>query len=148
MEEIKQDHLGDMGLKIDSEARQHLSDSSKWGKFISITVFIFCSIMLLFAIVGSSAIKEMLNRMTPGNMSFLGEYSFGIIIGIIVFAVVIMSFVYYFLFNYSVKMKSTLLTEDVDTFNKGLASLKIFFIITTILSIITLLNSIYNLFTL
>ena len=146
MEEIREDHLNNMGLQIDNEARQYLNDSSKWAKFISITVFIFCGILLLFAIVGSSVVKEMLNKMTTGSMSFLGEFSFGILITIIVFAIIIMSFVYYFLFNYAVKIKSTLLSEDIGTFNKGLSSLKTFFIITTVLSILTLLNSIYNLF--
>jgi hypothetical protein len=50
--------------------------------------------------------------------------------------------VYYFLYNFSQKIKTALLTENTADLNAGLKSLKIFFIITTSFAIISLLNTI------
>jgi len=146
MEQFQQDQLSDLNLQVDSEVRQHLGSSAKWTRFISITVFVFCGLFLLIALAASSVIMSTVKKLSPESFNFLGDASVGIIIGIIIFAVAIMVIVYYFLFNFSAKIKLALLSEDIDALNKGLASLKTFFIITTVFSILALLNSIYTLF--
>ncbi|MFT3908214.1 MAG: hypothetical protein QM737_02215 [Ferruginibacter sp.] len=146
MEQFQQDQLSDLNLQVDGEVRQHLGTAAKWSKFISIFVFVFCGIFLLIALAASTVIMSTIRKVSPDTFSFLGDASVGIIIGILVFIIAVMGVVYYFLYNFSVKIKLALLSEDVDALNKGLASLKTFFIITTIFSVLALLNSIYTLF--
>ncbi len=143
MEQFGYDKLNDVGLQVDNEVRQQLNESSKWAKFISITMFSFCGVMLLVGVVASTAITGVLKKVL-GYDAF-GYADTGIIIGIILIVVAIVAIVYYFLYNFSAKIKAALVSEDNEKLNAGISSLKIFFIISAIGSIITLLASVYNL---
>lgn len=145
MEDHQQDHLSDMGLQIDGEVRQQLSIAGKWAKFISILIFICSGILLLAGLAGSGDIIREFKNISPAYQSF-SELEGGILIGIIVFIVLVLVIVYYFLFNFSVKIKTALISENSNELNSGLKSLKIYFIITTIIAIISLLSSLSNLF--
>ena len=147
MEEIKQDHLTGIGLHVDHEVRKQLHESGKWTKFISITVFIFCALILLFCLVGSSVIMAAIDKIMAGSGNVLAELSGGIVIAIIIIFVLLIAFVYYFLYNFSIKVRLALLQEDSVDFNKGLGSLKTFFIISSVLSILSLVISIFSLIT-
>ncbi len=146
MEQNEQNYLGDMNLQVDQEVRSHLNNSAKWTKFISIIVFIFCGILLIGGILGGSALVSLFDKASTGSIDFLFKLSGKVFIVIVIFIALIMAFIYYFLFNYAVKIRSALQNENVETFNKGLGSLKTFFIITTVFAILTLINSLYNLF--
>ena len=146
MEQFQQDQLSDLDLQVDSEVRQHLYTSSKWGKFISITVFIFCSISLVALLAGSTFISLTFKKMYGRIFAYVFENYFWIIIAIIVLVPATLIFIHYFLFSSAAKIKSALLNEDSNTLNRGLNLLKSYFIITTILSIVVLLANIYGLF--
>ena len=62
------------------------------------------------------------------------------------FLVLVAAFIYFFLFQFATKVKSALATENADQLSSGIKSLKTFFIISTILAGVALLNSIINLF--
>ncbi len=147
MEQNEQNYLGDMNLQVDQEVKGHFNNSAKWTRFISITVFIFCGIMLIGGILGGSTIVSLFDKASAGSTGFLFKLSGKLLILIVVFFVLVMAFINYFLYNYAVKIKSALQNENVETFNKGLSSLKTFFIITTVFAILTLINSLYELFT-
>lgn len=139
---MEKDHLSEMDISVDANVRQQLNDAGKWAKFISIVMFVLCGLLLLvFGIAGASFFSAF-DRLGYG---FLGDFG-GAIIFIVVLIVVALAVVYYFLFNFSRKIKSALVAENTSELNAGLKSLKIFFIITTVFAILALLNTITKLF--
>ncbi len=146
MEQFGQDKLNDVGLQVDHEVRQQLTESSKWARFIAITVFSFCGLMVLVGVAASSVFMNAFSRVS--SLGSLGGASAAVLSVVIVIVVAIVAVVYYFLYNFAVKVKAAMLSEDNEKFNAGISSLKIFFIITTIGGIISLLASLYNIFNL
>ncbi len=145
MENLQHDHLTNMDLQIDDQVRQQLNESGKWAKFISIVMFGACGLILLAGIAGGATIGNIFKRFGSAYDVF-GGFNGAVFIIIIVFVVAIVAFVYYFLFNFSRKIKTALLSENTSEFNTALKSLKTFFIITTVFAILSLLSNIYNIF--
>jgi hypothetical protein len=145
MENLNEDQLTNMDLEMDLEARLQLNEAAKWSKFIAIVMFVACGLILMFGIAGGAALTGVLKKL-GGTYQALEGFEGAILIVIIVFAVAVLALIYYFLFNFSQKIKAALLSENTADFNTGLKSLKIFFIISTVFAILGLLNNVYNLF--
>lgn len=145
MENFNTDQLTGMDIELDGEVRQQLYDAGKWAKFISIVMFIACGLLLLFGTIGAEELYTAFRRLSTSGGVF-GELNGAIIMILVILAVAILAFVYYFLFNFSRKIKTALISENTAELNAALRSLKIFFIITTVFSILSLLNSVYKLF--
>jgi hypothetical protein len=146
MEDLQDDHLSNLDLEIDNQVREKLSESIKWAKFISIMMFIASAVLLLFGLIGGAAITSIF-RNAGGAYNVLGDMTGGVFIIIIVFIALVIAVVYYFLYNYSVKIKNALISENIETLNAGLKSLKLFFMIGAILGGLSLINEIVKLFT-
>jgi hypothetical protein len=144
MEDLQQDHLTSLDLEIVDQVRQRLNESTKWSKFISIIMFIASALILLFGIVGGAVLTGVFRKIA-GGYNVLGELSGGLFIVIIVFVAVLIAVIYYFLYDYSVKVKYALISESTASLNAGLKSLKLFFMLTTIIAVLTLLNQLYKL---
>lgn len=144
MENSTQDHLTNMDLHIDNQVNQQLNESAKWAKFISIVMFISCGILLIFGLIGGAFLNDVFRRLGRGygNESFMNG---GVLIVLILFIVAVLGVVYYFLFIFSQKIKNALVRENTPELNAGLKSLKIFFILTGVLSILSLLINLLNL---
>jgi hypothetical protein len=145
MENVNEDQLTNMDVEMDREARLQFNEAAKWCKFIAIVMFIACGLILIFGIVGGAALTGVLRKL-GGTYTILGGFNGAGLIIIIVFIAAVLALVYYFLFNFSQKIKAALLSENTADFNAGLKSLKIFFIISTVVTLLGLLNNAYNLF--
>jgi hypothetical protein len=144
MENTDQDFLTELDITIDSDVRQQLYEAGKWTRFISIVMFVICGLLLLIGVFGGAVFLSAF-RSLGGRYGFLGDFGG---VALILAATVIaaaLAVVYYFLFNFSQKIKTALLTENTADLNTGLKSLKIFFIITTSIAIISLLNTVVRL---
>lgn len=145
MENLQKDHLRGMDLEIDNQVRQQFYDTARWTKFISIVMFVACGLLLVFGTIGGAALYSVVKKMGAAS-GLLGELSGALFITIILLVTVVLAIVYYFLFNFSRKVKNALLSENAEELNAGLRSLKTFFIITTVFAILSLLNSIASMF--
>lgn len=145
MENLQQDHLRGMDLEIDNPVRQQLYDTARWTKFISIVMFVACGLLLVFGTIGGAALFTVIRKMGPAG-GLISEMSGALFIAIVLLVVAVLAIVYYFLFNFSRKVKIALLSENTAELNAGLRSLKTFFIITTVFAILSLLNSIASMF--
>ena len=139
------DHLIEMDLHIDDDVRQQLYEAGKWTKFISIVMFVACGLLLLVGLLGGASLLSVF-RSLGATYGYFGEFGGVVLIAIIVVFVGVLALVYYFLFAFSRKIKTALLTNNTADLNAGLKSLKIFFIITTVFAMISLLNTISQLF--
>jgi hypothetical protein len=148
MENYNQDLLADQGLRIDEEASQHLAEAAKWTKFLSVTMFVLCGVLLLFGVFGASAmIAAFSSKLGGGQLAGLGGgLGAGVVIAIIIFVVAIMVVYYYFMYNFSNKIKLGISSGDTSLINAGINSLKTFFIITIVFSGISLLSTVIGLF--
>ncbi len=143
MTELPEDHLLDTGLHLEGEVRQQLSDSARWSRFIAIAVFAACGAALLFGLVGGENISRSYRRISGFGEVFSLFGDAGFIAAVLIVAAAVIT-VYYFLYNFSRKIKSALETESTAELNAGLRSLKIFFIITTVFALLGLLNTLYR----
>ncbi len=146
MEDSQNSLLPDMDLKVDDPAKRDLSDAAKWSKIISIIMFVFAGIILLMGIAGSSQLSGSVFRSLGKEYGDIFRYGGTWLFVIVFIVVVVIAVLYYFLFSFSAKMKTALLTEDRAQFNGALKMLKVFFIATTVLAILSLLMNIMNLF--
>lgn len=145
MDNLQHDQLGNMGLEIDNDVRIQFNEAAKWTKFISIVMFVACGLLLIVGLLGGAALVSALKTL-GSTYEVFGEFNGAILIIIIVIVVGVLALVYYFLFNFSKKIKMALLSESTADLNAGLKSLKIFFIVTTVFAILSLVSNIYNLF--
>jgi uncharacterized membrane protein len=144
MEQMNTDQLSGTGLQVDSEVRQHFADGAKWSKFIAVTMFIACGLILLIGLAASSTLATAFSRFGSFG-SFMGMGA-GIFMIVLILGIAIFAMLFYFLFNFSSKIKSALITGNSDSMNAGLSSLKIYFIIAGIFGILSLLMTLYSLF--
>ena len=144
MENYSQDLLESQELQIDYESNRALEESAKWGKFISIVLFVFAGILLIVGLLAVFLAASTLSALPVfGSISGLGTE---LLIGIILFVVALVVVTYYFLFIFSTKIKTAIATDNASNMNTAIGSLKTFFAISAVISGISLLFSIYSLF--
>jgi len=137
-----EDNQSILELQVDQTASKNLSDVSRWARFLSITGFVFIGCVLIFFTVMRSQIANALSQVMP---RFADANSFGVLVGIIIIAGVVLLLMY-FLFRGSILVKNGIETKNQETFNNGLASLKAYFMIYGILAIIALISNFVSIF--
>ncbi|MGC4103963.1 hypothetical protein [Ferruginibacter sp.] len=145
MEEFHSDFLESVDLEVDGGAANALKEGSKWAKFISILVFVFCGIaILIFAAAANENVRDSDGVFKEFDFFSRGE-AYSLMIGIVIVAVLLVAGLYALLMNFGVKTGRALASENIEQLNKGLGSLKLYFIIYGCLSLLTILFSIYSL---
>ncbi len=139
----RDDQLDKLGLHFDNDARRELFEASKWARLISIFVFIGCGLFLLVILLAGS---RLMSFVETSLFATLGESGLVLVIAGIGILLALVAATYYFLFSFSRKIKNGLIMENTPDINAGFSSLRIFFIITSILSILALVATIYQAF--
>ncbi len=121
-------------LKIDGEISGYLLEAGRWSKFIAITFYILLGIIIAAALFSKGDIIGG----DYGDQHFIRLL---IILG--VSAVIVIS-TFYFLVNFANKVKAGIAAENIDTVNKGLHSLKTYFIIIGIIMMLQLAYDFYK----
>jgi hypothetical protein len=146
MEIIEKDHLSGINLEVDADAGRHITDAGKWAKFIAIVMFIACGLGLMLLLAGSTMLNRLLGSVYPG-MGRYSSFGTGIFMIILLAVTGILVYLFYLLFNFSQKAPAAVASEDKELLSKGIQSLKLYFIISTSIAILTLLITLYNLAT-
>ena len=141
MEENTQQPLID--LNVDYDAGNILRETTRWTKFISIVGIIGVALILLSLLFAGALITSLSARLLPGMEAFTG-----LIIFVIIVVVAILGLMVSLLYRFSTLVKKGIETQDQETFNKGLNSLKIYFIISGVFALLSLLANFVNLFNL
>jgi len=138
MNDLKPDQLTHFDVQYDSDAKTSLYNTGKWTRFLTISVFIFSAMFFLIVLFGATMYKQLLATVWPSVEEMGSAVFFAILIAALVVIAIYVS-AFYFLYVFSTKIKRGLLSDDTVTINAGLQSLKIYFIISTILSAIALM---------
>jgi uncharacterized membrane protein len=138
--------LDNFDLEIDEQTTASIKEASKWAKFISILMFCLCGLMLIFLLIASIS-----SGFADGFNSSLEQYgglllnSLAFVFGIIIVVILIIVTIYYFLLNFARKAKVAVITESNEELNKGLNSLKIYFIIYAALGLLSISTTAFTL---
>lgn len=132
------DQLTGTNLQIDSDTSTHISGAGKWAKFIAIVAFCACGIGLMVALFGAAFFERAFGQFLPGAFRFAGAGT-GIFILLILVIVGVMVYIYYLLYNFGQKAPAAVEQGDHNLLAKSLGSLKIYFIISTVLAMLSLL---------
>ncbi len=145
MENYSKDVLAHSDLQLDNPIKMRLAESAKWSKFIAIVLFIFAFIILIAGVFGGGVLLAAFKRSesSMGNLANLGSAAIMIIFFVLASALGVMA---YFLYNFSIKIKVAIDTDDPAIITEAFAALKIFFIISAVFTLLSLLNSILTLF--
>lgn len=129
-------------LQVSAFAQNFLNECARWGKFLSIVGFILCGIMAVLAFF----IPTLIMNLPPYN-SIASGLSSGLAAGMTVLYIVfalLFFFPCFYLYKFSVKMRSSLTDASQENFDNSLQNLKSVFKFYGIVAIVTL--SIYALF--
>jgi hypothetical protein len=146
MEPDNTTHLLGMPLEVDAEAGRHITNAARWAKFIAIVMFIACALGLMLMLSGSSAIERMMRSALSPVVGYSSSYT-SLLVGILLMAGIIIVYLFYLLYSFSQKAPAAVDSQDSAQLTKGFYSLKLYFIISTSLSIAGLLLAIINLAT-
>jgi heme/copper-type cytochrome/quinol oxidase subunit 2 len=121
-------------LKIDGEISGYLLEAGRWSKFIAITFYILLGIAI-------AAILLLKGDIIGG---YYRDQHFTRLLIILGVSTVIIVTTLYFLIDFANKVKAGIETENIETVNKGLHSLKTYFIIIGILMMLQLAYDFYK----
>ncbi len=123
-------------LQVSPTVQSHLSETAKWGKFLSILGFIMCGMMIIFAFVIPDLITNLptYNGFSEGT---LGAAK-GLLIAVYLILAALFFFPCLFLYRFSVKTQASLRTTNQETFEDGFRNLKSTFRFYGIMAIVIL----------
>jgi hypothetical protein len=130
-----------LDLQVDQSASKNLSDAVRWAKFLSIVGFVCMGLMVIFFLALQTQISNAMAQLIPGLST---TDSFGLLLVVIIITAGIICVLMFFLFKASTLIKKGIETKNQEIFNSGLASLKAYFTMYGILSIVGLVTTLLN----
>jgi hypothetical protein len=134
MEESNQSSLFE--LSIDHESHSHLSETARWAKFLAIVGFVTCGLIAILSFFMGSILAS--TTLTPYSTSGLGVIGGAFITILYLVIAVIYFFPCLFLYNFSVRLKAALGSNDQVKLNQSLKSQKTLFKYVGIMTIVIL----------
>ncbi len=128
-------------INMDGNTQANILSVSKWGKFISVTGFIVCGlILILFAAYGEVIIKQVAAIFSMGQADLAGALIAVVVIGLILVVCWI-----YFLFRSSGLLREGLQSHDSAKLAEGFKAMRIYFIFSFIISLLGILSNLISL---
>jgi hypothetical protein len=135
----QQENLFD--LHLDQQSVNYLSETARWGRFLSILGFILCGLLALTGVFFGSVMSRMMPN--GGDNPAFSMISAGFFSTILIVFALIMFFPTLYLYNFSTKIRRALSNNDQHVLTESLKNLKSLFKFYGILAIIYL--SLYGL---
>lgn len=136
-DEQKPDLLSTGFIKVDDVSGENWRSAASWARTIAIILTVFCVMMVgLFTLFGSQL----------SRLSYLFEGSLPIILVAVFVVIAVVALAVASLFQFSKGVKEGVDAQDTIHFEKGITSLKVFFILTGVLSGLYILMYILNIF--
>lgn len=127
-------------MHLDYDGGNTLQETVRWSKFLSIVGMAGLGIYLLVVLVGGTFIAALVQQ----TYGLEGAGVVGLVIVIIVAILAVLVFLVIMLYRFSVLTRRGIEAQDQETFNRGLKSLKVYFLINGIFGILYLLVTIFS----
>ncbi len=121
-------------LQVDATAHAHLTETAKWAKFIAIAGFIFSLCILVFALYYASLLSNM--RRTFGSGAARTNATFVLIFYTLVALIWIIVSIFHL--RFAAKLQVALQVNDQIEFNNACQNLRMYYRISGIVSILSL----------
>lgn len=118
-------------LQIDPVAHNHLAETAKWARFLSIIGFIFCGL----AAVGGLAMATVLGSLMPGGTGLMGT---GVLSVIYIALAALYFFPCLYLYRFATAMRTALAVSDNLKLQEAFGNIKSCFKFMGILTIVIL----------
>lgn len=130
-------------LSVSYDGGNALGEACRWTRFLSILGMVILVIILGALIVAGSFFTNALSSYFPGlNNAFLG----GAIIAVFLVIAAVGGVLIFLLYRFSTLMRLALRAQSQEAFNKALAALKVYFIISGVFGILSLLSNFMQMF--
>lgn len=124
-------------LQVDDISASYFREGTKWARFLAIVYFVCIGGFVLIFTFASGAIITGLSSIMPG-LEMLG----GILAVAVTIAAMIGVLITILLYRFAIRVRQGIETQDQIVFNDGLKSLKYYFIVTGIISMLGLVFTI------
>lgn len=124
-------------LQVDYDSGNMFNESSRWAKFLAIIYFIIIGLCVLALAFSSAVIVQVFGTAMPE----LGSVG-GLLIGVIIIALIILTYITILLFRFATQVKQGIYNRDQALFNDGLKNLKNYFIIYGVFTLLALVLNI------
>jgi TRAP-type C4-dicarboxylate transport system permease small subunit len=130
-------------LEVDNETRNSLYETAKWAKFLAIVATVCLAVFVLLFIIFGTRIGAAVSTLIPGGDTLDAG---AMIIIFVLIIVAILGALTYFLMKASSGIKLGIDTNNQEALNNGLNSLRIYFMIYGIITILGTLSSLLTTF--
>jgi len=131
-------------MNLDYDGGNILRETVRWSRFLSIVGIIVLSLCLLLFILAGKYLIPAVSRMVPGIESMENVAGALIMVVILVF-VAIFGFLVYMLYRFSVLTRKGIEHQDQAVFAEGMKCLKLYFLVSGILAVLSLLSNLLSL---
>lgn len=141
---MEQDQLSSLfEMNMDDTSQGHLLSISKWTRFISVTGLVIGALLLIAFVLGGQKIFEQLSALTV-----LGQRNIaGGLIAVVVIVFALLGGWIYFLFKASNLIRRGLQKRDSIELAEGFRSMRIYFVFSMIISLLTIFGTIMGMLT-
>ncbi|HLI94324.1 MAG TPA: hypothetical protein VKU83_11960 [Puia sp.] len=131
-------------MHVDYEGGQILRETVRWSRFLSVAGIIGLALCLLVVAFAGSALLAALSRVAPG-IDALGGIAGAIVLTAVLIVAAIFGFLVYMLYRFSVLTRRGIDHQDQAAFVEGMRCLKIYFVGSGILALLSLLSNLFSL---
>lgn len=119
-----------ISLGIDSVSRDHLTEASRWARFLAIVGFVICGLVVIIGIFAKSIFSSMLGQMGESELQGMDMNGIGSILAVLYIGIALLYFFpCLFLFRFANYMKAALISGEQETINKSFQNLKKCFVL-------------------
>jgi len=130
-----------LGMNLDYDGGNTLQEAVRWSKFLSIASIVGSGLLLLLVAIAGPIFIALYGEELPDAAGIVGVVV--VLAGAYLAAMITAAI---FLLRFTSQTRRGIESQDQHLFNRGLKSLKLYFLIVGILSVLTMGVYIYNLF--
>jgi hypothetical protein len=130
-------------MHVDYDSGNILRETVRWSRFLSIVGIVGISICVLAFALAGSALLAAFATLSP---SFEGLQSMGGVIVIVIMLVIlaIVGYIVFMLYRFSVLTRRAIEQQDQALFAQGMRCLKMYFLITGVFAVLSLLGNLLS----
>lgn len=142
MEENQQESV--LNMHLDYDGGRILNETVRWSRFLSIVGIVGLSLCAVaFALLGT-ALFAAFSKLAPG-IEALGDLASAIAIIVVLVVFAVFGFLVYMLYRFSALTRRGINQQDQAIFAEGMKCLKIYFLGSGVLAVLSLLSNLLSL---
>jgi hypothetical protein len=127
-------------MHLDYDAGHILHETVRWSRFLSIVGIVGLSILVLVFALAGTAMVAVFSRFAPG-IAGIG----GLLMVVVLILLAVLGFEVYMLYRFSTLTRRGIDRQDQTLFAEGMKCLKLYFLVSGVLAVLSLLGNLASL---